>query len=161
MQVWRCNYRHCIGLSNYIAITNLWTFSIVISHIAMVLTWQHCSFGRLNVSRGGWDEICFIWLYWTVMLCMLLVAAATIRKFMYSVVVNHEPLPCILSPSVCMCLCVFLCETTAGEKYRESDDECLYLCGHSLGLMPKSVRPYVQEQLDSWATLWVQTTLDL
>jgi len=43
--------------------------------------------------------------------------------------------------------------SAVGEKYRESDGECVYLCGHSLGLMPKNVERYVQEQLDSWATM--------
>lgn len=40
-----------------------------------------------------------------------------------------------------------------GEEYRQSDAECVYLCGHSLGLMPKVVQWYTQRQLDSWATL--------
>lgn len=42
-----------------------------------------------------------------------------------------------------------------GQKYRESDGECVYFGGHSLGLMPKSVQQYLQEILDSWAALGV------
>jgi len=52
------------------------------------------------------------------------------------------------------CVCVCVCGVTAvGEEYRQSDGECVYLCGHSLGLMPKVVQSYTQRQLDSWATL--------
>ena len=52
---------------------------------------------------------------------------------------------------VCVCVCV--CVTVVGEEYRQSDGECVYLCGHSLGLMPKVVQSYTQRQLDSWASL--------
>ena len=30
-------------------------------------------------------------------------------------------------------------------------DECLYLCGHSLGLQPKSVKSYLDQELKDWA----------
>lgn len=33
---------------------------------------------------------------------------------------------------------------------------CLYLCGHSLGLQPKMVRAYVEEELQAWARLGVE-----
>ncbi len=34
--------------------------------------------------------------------------------------------------------------------------ECAYLCGHSLGLQPKTVRSYVEQELDDWAKLGVE-----
>ena len=34
--------------------------------------------------------------------------------------------------------------------------ECLYLCGHSLGLQPKSVASYIQQELREWAELGVE-----
>src|SRR5215470_17773075 len=34
--------------------------------------------------------------------------------------------------------------------------ECLYLCGHSLGLQPKSVRSYLDQELKDWAELGVE-----
>ncbi|HLV89099.1 MAG TPA: kynureninase [Candidatus Sulfotelmatobacter sp.] len=34
--------------------------------------------------------------------------------------------------------------------------ECTYLCGHSLGLQPKTARSYVEEELASWAELGVE-----
>jgi kynureninase len=34
--------------------------------------------------------------------------------------------------------------------------ECIYFCGHSLGLQPKSVRSYIEEELDGWAQLGVE-----
>jgi kynureninase len=37
----------------------------------------------------------------------------------------------------------------------ESGDEGIYLCGHSLGLQPKSVSAYLNEQLRNWAELGV------
>jgi kynureninase len=40
-------------------------------------------------------------------------------------------------------------QTAAGTPY-------LYLCGHSLGLQPKSVAAYVQQDLRDWATLGVE-----
>ncbi|MGE5110945.1 MAG: kynureninase [Acidobacteriaceae bacterium] len=34
--------------------------------------------------------------------------------------------------------------------------ECVYLCGHSLGLQPRSVREYLREELEDWAKLGVE-----
>jgi len=36
-----------------------------------------------------------------------------------------------------------------------SSPEIVYLCGHSLGLQPKSVRKYVEDELLAWQTLAV------
>ena len=35
-------------------------------------------------------------------------------------------------------------------------EECLYLCGHSLGLQPKSVKSYLEQELRDWAELGVE-----
>src|SRR5437867_3143682 len=35
-------------------------------------------------------------------------------------------------------------------------NECIYLCGHSLGLQPKSVRSFVEQELKDWETLGVE-----
>ena len=35
-------------------------------------------------------------------------------------------------------------------------EECIYLCGHSLGLQPKSARTYIDEALEDWARLGVE-----
>lgn len=37
-----------------------------------------------------------------------------------------------------------------------SGEECLYLCGHSLGLQPKTAASYIQEELREWADLGVE-----
>ena len=34
--------------------------------------------------------------------------------------------------------------------------DCVYLCGHSLGLQPKTVRGYVERELEDWAILGVE-----
>lgn len=34
--------------------------------------------------------------------------------------------------------------------------ECIYLCGHSLGLQPKTAASYVEEELQAWAELGVE-----
>jgi kynureninase len=34
--------------------------------------------------------------------------------------------------------------------------DCIYLCGHSLGLQPKSAASYINEDLDAWAHLGVE-----
>ncbi len=34
--------------------------------------------------------------------------------------------------------------------------DCVYLCGHSLGLQPKSTRNYVEQELQDWARLGVE-----
>jgi kynureninase len=40
---------------------------------------------------------------------------------------------------------------------RNSDGgDCVYLCGHSLGLQPKSARQYIEQELDDWARLGVE-----
>ncbi|MGH7598485.1 MAG: kynureninase [bacterium] len=49
-------------------------------------------------------------------------------------------------------------------KYRErfhipkiaNGDDCIYLCGNSLGLQPKSVRAYVEQELKDWERLGVE-----
>src|SRR5271169_5025269 len=35
----------------------------------------------------------------------------------------------------------------------------VYLCGHSLGLQPKSARAYIEQELEDWATLGVEAHL--
>ncbi|EDQ88034.1 uncharacterized protein MONBRDRAFT_26773 [Monosiga brevicollis MX1] len=37
-------------------------------------------------------------------------------------------------------------------KLVEAESDCIYLCGNSLGLMPKRTRTIVNEELDTWAT---------
>jgi kynureninase len=37
-----------------------------------------------------------------------------------------------------------------------SGEECIYLCGHSLGLQPKSARTYLEQELNDWARLGVE-----
>lgn len=37
-----------------------------------------------------------------------------------------------------------------------SGAQCIYLCGHSLGLQPKSAKSYMEEELDAWAELGVE-----
>ena len=34
--------------------------------------------------------------------------------------------------------------------------DCVYLCGHSLGLQPKTVRGYIERELEDWADLGVE-----
>lgn len=49
-------------------------------------------------------------------------------------------------------------------KYRErfyipkekNGEDCIYLCGNSLGLQPKSVREYVEQELKDWEALGVE-----
>jgi kynureninase len=43
---------------------------------------------------------------------------------------------------------------------RENGDEKIYLCGNSLGLMPKTARQYVEEELDAWRDLAVDAHFD-
>ena len=38
----------------------------------------------------------------------------------------------------------------------KNGDPCVYLCGHSLGLQPKSARAYLEQELDDWAQLGVE-----
>lgn len=40
-------------------------------------------------------------------------------------------------------------------KTRTGED-CLYLCGHSLGLQPKTARAYIEQELQDWANLGVE-----
>ena len=39
---------------------------------------------------------------------------------------------------------------------RKNGDECVYLCGHSLGLQPKSVQSYIAQELEDWAKQGVE-----
>ena len=38
----------------------------------------------------------------------------------------------------------------------KSGDDCIYLCGHSLGLQPKTARAYLDQELHDWAQLGVE-----
>jgi len=38
----------------------------------------------------------------------------------------------------------------------ENGEDCIYLCGHSLGLQPKTARAYLDQELDDWARLGVE-----
>jgi kynureninase len=38
----------------------------------------------------------------------------------------------------------------------KTGDDCIYLCGHSLGLQPKTARSYVDQELKDWAQLGVE-----
>jgi kynureninase len=39
---------------------------------------------------------------------------------------------------------------------KKNGEPCLYLCGHSLGLQPTSVRSYIEQELREWADLGVE-----
>ena len=39
---------------------------------------------------------------------------------------------------------------------RPDGSDCIYLCGHSLGLQPKSAREYIEQELQDWAQLGVE-----
>jgi kynureninase len=45
------------------------------------------------------------------------------------------------------CACVHAAETE-----ETSDEKCIYLCGNSLGLQPRSTRKYIDHYLRTWAT---------
>jgi len=49
------------------------------------------------------------------------------------------------------------------KRYRErffipqiAGGDCAYLCGHSLGLQPKTAAGYVEQELEDWARLGVE-----
>lgn len=39
---------------------------------------------------------------------------------------------------------------------KEDGNECIYLCGHSLGLQPKTAGAYIEQELKDWAQLGVE-----
>lgn len=41
----------------------------------------------------------------------------------------------------------FRAETSDGD---DGEEECVYLCGNSLGLKPKKADVYMREQLENW-----------
>jgi kynureninase len=45
--------------------------------------------------------------------------------------------------------CFFIPKTNSGQ-------ECLYFCGHSLGLQPKTAASYIEQELQDWARLGVE-----
>ena len=38
----------------------------------------------------------------------------------------------------------------------KTGDDCIYLCGHSLGLQPRTAAAYIQQELNDWAKLGVE-----
>jgi len=53
-------------------------------------------------------------------------------------------------------------DSLAGFRWRfhfpkaASGEECIYLCGHSLGLQPKNAKDYIEQELQDWAQLGVE-----
>lgn len=43
-----------------------------------------------------------------------------------------------------------------GARYNAPGEQCVYLCGNSLGLLPKGVRSTVNAELDKWADQGVE-----
>ena len=37
-------------------------------------------------------------------------------------------------------------------KLINPEEPCIYLCGHSLGLQPKTTKKYIDDELQKWAT---------
>lgn len=35
----------------------------------------------------------------------------------------------------------------------DPDEECIYLCGNSLGLQPKTIKPLIEGELKKWAEM--------
>jgi kynureninase len=50
----------------------------------------------------------------------------------------------------------FFFPKTTGDDNRSDNNNCLYLCGHSLGLQPKSALDYIEEVLQDWEQLGVE-----
>ncbi|XP_044159040.1 kynureninase-like [Bufo gargarizans] len=44
---------------------------------------------------------------------------------------------------------------TTDKSLVNEEEECIYFCGNSLGLLPKKVKPYLDEELDKWAKMGV------
>ena len=38
----------------------------------------------------------------------------------------------------------------------KNGEDCIYLCGHSLGLQPKTVSKYIEQELEDWRELAVE-----
>jgi hypothetical protein len=45
--------------------------------------------------------------------------------------------------------------TTDCSKLEDGEADCIYLCGNSLGLMPKKAQEYVQEDMEKWGKMGV------
>lgn len=50
----------------------------------------------------------------------------------------------------------FLLPKTPGKQMAGSGNDCVYLCGHSLGLQPKTAASYIEQELNDWAALGVE-----
>ena len=65
--------------------------------------------------------------------------------------------PCTFSLSVCRSLILLAlnlahAHTPGAPNDHAADEPCTYLCGNSLGLLPKRARKLVEEELDVWST---------
>lgn len=49
--------------------------------------------------------------------------------------------------------CFFMLNIVDPEMISDLNDECIYLCGNSLGLQPKAAHVYQQEVLNAWETM--------
>lgn len=41
----------------------------------------------------------------------------------------------------------------------DPEEESIYLCGNSLGLMPKAAKKFADQQFDKWAKMYVSANL--
>ena len=65
--------------------------------------------------------------------------------------------PCVFSLSIRRSLILLAhnlahAHTPGAPNDHAADEPCTYLCGNSLGLLPKRARKLVEEELDVWST---------
>lgn len=48
---------------------------------------------------------------------------------------------------------IFAFSLSADSALVNEDETCIYLAGNSLGLQPKKIKTYVDEELDKWAKM--------
>lgn len=57
---------------------------------------------------------------------------------------------------LCSCPLMFMWfPSTADLTLVNGEESCIYFAGNSLGLQPKRVKTYLDEELDKWARTWV------
>lgn len=76
---------------------------------------------------------------------------------------------------VCVCVCALVCAvpavlaptwllflwfpSAADLSLVDGEESCIYFVGNSLGLQPRKVKTYLDEELDKWARTWVHEML--
>ena len=83
-------------------------------------------------------------------------ASNAITHYLLSIIVPcYTTKTCCSHPIIPRFLHLFFDLSAVDSSLVSEDEDCVYFCGNSLGLMPKSAPDCINRELEKWAKTWV------